>query len=129
VRATFAVSERLGVSPLDLRGSASGAFGDAQFMPTSYLLYGEDGDGDGQVILHRTGDAALSAGRYLAAHGWRPGLRHPERRRVIWYYNRSDAYVETVLSLAAHLDTPASARRAPAKPRKKQPPRSQSARR
>lgn len=104
VRATFVVAERAGVSPLSLRGSSSGAFGFPQFLPTSYLRHGADGDGDGQVSLYNTADAAMSAGRYLAAHGWRPGLSRTGQRQVIWHYNRSDAYVDTVLALAARID-------------------------
>jgi membrane-bound lytic murein transglycosylase B len=126
VRASFAVAKRLGLTPLDLRGSPSGAFGHPQFLPTSYLLYAQDADGDGHASLHRPGDAALSAGNYLAAHGWRPGLDRVTRRRVIWFYNHSDAYVDTVLFLADQIAAPAPAK-AKAKPKKKAKPKAQSA--
>jgi membrane-bound lytic murein transglycosylase B len=106
VRATFTVANRMGVSPLDLRGSLSGAFGYPQFLPTNYLQYGVDGDGDGQVSLYDTTDAAASAGRYLAHYGWHAGLTGAQRRMVIWQYNHSDAYIETVLTLAARIEAP-----------------------
>jgi membrane-bound lytic murein transglycosylase B len=104
VRATFTVARQLGVSPLAIRGSPSGAFGYPQFLPTSYLRHGTDGDGDGEISLYNTADAAASAARYLAGYGWRPGLSRVEQRRVIWYYNHSDAYIDTVLALAARID-------------------------
>lgn len=104
VRAAFPVAARLGVDPLDLRGSHSGAFGYPQFLPTSYLRFGADGDGDGRVNLHQFDDAALSAARYLAGHGWRPGLTAAEQEQIVWTYNRSSAYVETVLALAVQID-------------------------
>ena len=104
VRATFLVAQQMGVSPLDLRGSPSGAFGYPQFLPTSFLQYGVDGDGDGIVSLYTPSDATASAARYLAAYGWRPGISRAQQRQVIWHYNHSDAYIDTVLALASRID-------------------------
>jgi membrane-bound lytic murein transglycosylase B len=103
VRAVFELGDRLGVDPLTLRGSPSGALGVPQFLPTSVLRYGTDGDGDGRVDLFDVEDGAASCARYLAAEGWRPGLSVSGRREVIWHYNRSDAYVDTVLAIARSL--------------------------
>ncbi len=108
VRALFALAAQLGVDPLELRGSGSGAFGAPQFLPTSYFAHGVDGDHDGRVDLYDPADAAFSCASYLAANGWRPGLSNPARRRVIWAYNHSDAYIDTVLAIASALDRPAS---------------------
>ena len=108
VRAVFELSDRLAVDPLELRGSGSGAFGYPQFLPTSYLRFGKDGSGDGRIDLFDIGDASASCANYLAAQGWRKGLTEKERRSVIWRYNRSDAYVSTVLALARSLDGGAS---------------------
>jgi len=104
VLATFQVSDRLDMDPLALRGSGSGAFGMPQFLPRSYLSYGADGNGDGRVSLYDANDAIFSCANYLASHGWRPGISRAEKRRVIWHYNRSDAYIDTVLALADRLD-------------------------
>ena len=104
VRASFTLGERLGVDPLEIRGSEAGAFGFPQFLPTSYLRFAADGDGDGRVSLYRMGDAALSCGRYLAGHGWGDAKSRAERRKVVWHYNRSDPYIDTVLALSARLD-------------------------
>lgn len=106
VRAAFTLADRLGVDPLELRGSGSGAFGFAQFLPTSYLRYGADADGDGKVDLYDLGDAAASCASYLAAHGWRDPMSDAERRAVVWRYNHSDAYVDTVLILARRIEEP-----------------------
>lgn len=105
VRATFQVAGTLGMQPLDMTGSPSGAFGAPQFLPTSYQRYGEDGNGDGRVDLFEIDDAAASTARFLEAHGWRPGLSRAQQRAVIWSYNRSDAYIDAVLALAAQLNT------------------------
>lgn len=111
VRATFEIADRMHVDPLDILGSGSGAFGYPQFLPTSYLRHGVDGNGDGTVSLYDLDDAAASAARYLSAYGWKPGITQAEKRRVIWHYNRSDAYIDTVLSLAARIDAPEKARK------------------
>jgi membrane-bound lytic murein transglycosylase B len=103
VRSLFELAERTGIDPLGIRGSPSGAFGFPQFLPSSYVRFGTDGDGDGRVSLYDMDDAAASCARYFAAHGWRPGLSATERRQVVWAYNHSDAYVDTVLTLAARL--------------------------
>ena len=104
VLATFQLSDRLDIDPLSLRGSGSGAFGMPQFLPRSYLSYGADGNGDGRVSLYDPDDAIFSCANYLAAHGWHQGLSRAEKRRVIWHYNRSDAYIDTVLALADRLE-------------------------
>ena len=111
VRAAFEVADRMGVHPLTLRGSASGAIGFPQFLPTSYLKYGADAGGDGRVDLFDAGDAAASCANYLAGNGWHPGLSAAERRDVIWRYNHSDAYIDAVLTLARDIDRPTSVRK------------------
>ncbi len=103
VRALFELAERTGIDPLGIRGSPSGAFGYPQFLPSSYARFGVDGDADGRVSLYDMDDASASCARYFAAHGWRPGLSTTERREVVWAYNHSEAYVDTVLTLAARL--------------------------
>ncbi|HZR81203.1 MAG TPA: lytic murein transglycosylase [Candidatus Binatia bacterium] len=107
VRATLELADRLGVDPLEIRGSGSGAFGIPQFLPTSYMLFGNDGNGDGRVSLYDPEDAIASCAAYLQGHGWHRGLTLTEKRQVIWHYNHSPAYVDTVLSLANRIDAPA----------------------
>lgn len=63
--------------PLEqLRGSWAGAVGHTQFMPSSYLRYAVDGNGDGRVDLWRSERDALASGaNFLRRLGWEPGLR------------------------------------------------------
>jgi membrane-bound lytic murein transglycosylase B len=57
--------------PPDMRGSWAGAMGQPQFMPTTYLEYAVDGDGDGRRDLRGSlPDVFASAAKYLAAAGW-----------------------------------------------------------
>ncbi|CRK85672.1 Membrane-bound lytic murein transglycosylase B [Candidatus Providencia siddallii] len=54
-----------------LNGSWAGAMGQVQFMPTSYLFYAVDGDGDGKIdIWNNKSDIFSSIANYLAIKGW-----------------------------------------------------------
>jgi peptidoglycan lytic transglycosylase B len=100
VKAVFEIARREKIDPVGLVGSGAGAFGYPQFLPTSYINHAADGNGDGHISLYDPADAAASCANYLARHGWRPGLSEQEQRAVIWRYNRSDAYIDTVLTLS-----------------------------
>ena len=121
VRAAFEVADRLGISPLELRGSSSGAIGFPQFLPTSYLRYGDDADGNGHVNLFDPADAAASCAKFLSAHGWHPGMPVRGQREVIWRYNHSSAYIDTVLMLAGAIDRPGLTQEARVRPPTKKP--------
>ncbi|MGK2871135.1 MAG: lytic murein transglycosylase [Alphaproteobacteria bacterium] len=55
----------------DLLGSWAGAMGQPQFMPSSYMAYAQDWDGDGRRdIWNNPGDVFASIAHYLASHGW-----------------------------------------------------------
>lgn len=54
-----------------LKGSWAGAMGQPQFMPSSYLAYAVDFDGDGRRdIWGSPPDVFASIANYLRAHGW-----------------------------------------------------------
>lgn len=54
-----------------LKGSWAGAMGQPQFMPSSYLAYAQDFDGDGiRDIWRNEGDVFASVANYLKKHGW-----------------------------------------------------------
>jgi membrane-bound lytic murein transglycosylase B len=59
------------MEPRAMVGSWAGAMGHTQFIPTSYIQYAVDFDGDGRRDLINTpADALASAANYLARHGW-----------------------------------------------------------
>lgn len=56
-------------------GSWAGAMGQAQFLPSSYLKYAVDFDGDGKADIWRSvPDALASIANYLRKSGWQPRL-------------------------------------------------------
>ncbi|WCT75418.1 lytic murein transglycosylase [Sphingomonas naphthae] len=63
-------------APRDLlKGSWAGATGYPQFLPSTYIRLGADGDGDGKVdIWANEADALASIARYLLDAGWKPGV-------------------------------------------------------
>jgi membrane-bound lytic murein transglycosylase B len=105
VLATFKIASINRFSPLSLIGSSAGAFGWPQFLPTSYLRFGSDGNGDGRVSLFNKSDAIFSIARYFQAHGWRKNLTRTKQEEVIWAYNKSDPYINTVLYIYRALKT------------------------
>lgn len=55
----------------ELKGSSTGAMGPLGLMPSAYLQYGSDGDGDGKVdIWNSFADGLASVANYLQQAGW-----------------------------------------------------------
>lgn len=98
LEALLEMADRNNQDPTEIRSSYAGAIGYPQFLPTSYLAYGVDGDGDGVVDLYNLRDALWSIGNYLVEHGW-----HTDKERAVWLYNRSSLYVEGIFAYAAAL--------------------------
>ncbi len=64
------------IEPDRMRGSWAGAMGQLQFMPSSYLDYAVDFDGDGRPdIWNSPADIFASIANYLKKHGWTTGER------------------------------------------------------
>jgi lytic murein transglycosylase len=60
----------------DMRSSWAGAMGLTQFLPSDYLKYAVDFDGDGRAdIWNSVPDALASAAKQLVGKGWQPGSR------------------------------------------------------
>jgi len=60
------------IAPKDMVGSWAGAMGQCQFMPSSFLNFAVDGDGDGRKdIWTNRKDVFASAANYLSRSGWK----------------------------------------------------------
>ena len=75
--------------------SSAGAVGWMQFMPSTWLRWGVDADGDGIADPWNATDAIFAAARYLAAAGGQTDIS-----RGVFAYNHADWYVREVLDLA-----------------------------
>ncbi len=91
------IADHLNIDPLSIAGSFAGAMGPAQFIPSSFWLFGVDGDEDGLADPFNLTDAKFSMGYYLKKFGWRESASDEQKRKAIWYYNRSEVYVNTVM--------------------------------
>lgn len=93
--AALKILQRGDVPQSELLGSWAGAMGHTQFIPTSYLAYAVDADGDGKSdIWHSIPDALATAAQLLKKNGWQSGAR--------WGYEisrMSDAGGNKVLAL------------------------------
>ena len=70
----LSLKNRSGIDPLELRGSYAGAMGLGQFMPSSWVKYAIDFDGDGKVDLFNSPvDAIGSVAHYFKSFGWKTG--------------------------------------------------------
>ncbi len=71
----LSLTHRINVDPLSLRGSFAGAMGMPQFMPSSWIKYAIDFDGDARVDLFNSpADVIGSVANYFVAFNWKPGM-------------------------------------------------------
>jgi membrane-bound lytic murein transglycosylase B len=81
--AALKIAEIEGRDPKTMTGSWAGAFGETQFVPTTFLDRAVDGDGDGKRdVWHSAADALASAANYLQQSGWVTGQAWGEEVRL-----------------------------------------------
>jgi membrane-bound lytic murein transglycosylase B len=104
LKAFLTYTEQHQIDAAAIKGSYAGALGIAQFMPSNILAYGQDGDGDGRIDLFNDADAIISIASYLKHFGWKPGLNRKQAYKVVYHYNHSKYYVNTILEIADLLE-------------------------
>jgi len=101
------IVERGDLAPSEMRGAWAGEIGQTQFMPSSYLKYAVDFDGNGRRdLLHSAPDVLASTANYLASHGWQRGKDwEPGSANfaVIQQWNQSEVYARTIAYFASQL--------------------------
>ena len=94
----------------ELIGAYAGEIGQTQFLPSSYIKYGVDYDGNGHVDLRRSvPDVLASTANLLKANGWRAGAPFGEGTanfEVMREWNRSVVYRKTMVLFAERLAGP-----------------------
>ncbi|MDP9409150.1 MAG: lytic transglycosylase domain-containing protein [Actinomycetota bacterium] len=73
------------------------AMGPMQFLPSSWEIFGDDGNADGQKNPCDIRDAPFGTARHLKQA---PGLEPIDYEKAVWAYNHSEAYVAQVLGAA-----------------------------
>jgi len=78
------------ITPNRMMGSWAGAMGQNQFMPSSFLAYAVDGNGDGRRDIWGTlPDVFASSANYLRRVGWRSGEAWGREVRLSGRFNRA----------------------------------------
>ena len=95
------------LSPQQLRGGWAGEIGQTQFLPTPYVRYAVDFDGNGRRdLVHSLPDILASTANFLAKHGWhRGGSWEPGSANyaVIAEWNKAQVYQRTIAKMATQL--------------------------
>ncbi len=101
------IVERGDLSPGEMHGAWAGEIGQTQFMPSSYLKFALDYDGDGRRDLIRSvPDALASTANYLQSYGWRRGeawSTGSANFEVLLEWNKSQVYSKTIAYFASKL--------------------------
>jgi len=100
LKAFLEYTHREGLDPIEINGSYAGALGISQFMPSNVLAHAQDGNTDGRVDLFDHADAIPSIANYLKHYGWQPQIDRKKAYKVIYRYNRSSYYVNTILKIS-----------------------------
>ncbi|MCD6225082.1 MAG: lytic murein transglycosylase [Deltaproteobacteria bacterium] len=103
LKAFIKYTSRENIRPDTIYGSYAGAVGIAQFMPSNILSLAIDGNNDGKVDLFNHADAIFSIANYLNYSGWHPEIDKKNAFKVIYRYNHSKYYVNTILKIANSL--------------------------
>lgn len=97
--ALISMSDRLGIDPVGINGSFAGALGPAQFIPTSFVRFGVDGNDDGKIDPFDMEDCIVSVANYLKLAGWKEDAAIERKRQAIWTYNHHEVYVNTIMMI------------------------------
>jgi lytic murein transglycosylase len=105
--AALQIVERGDLPLRDLIGAFAGEIGQTQFLPSSYIKYGVDYDGNGHVDLrHSIPDVLASTANLLKVNGWQSGAPFGEGSanfEVMREWNRSVIYRKTIVLFAERL--------------------------
>jgi lytic murein transglycosylase len=101
------IVQRGDLSLRDMIGAYAGEIGQTQFLPSSYIKYGVDFDGDGHVDLrHSVPDVLASTANLLHTNGFKMGAPYEEGTanfEAMREWNRATIYRKTIAYFADQL--------------------------
>ena len=90
-----------------MRGGWAGELGQTQFLPSSYMKFAVDFDGDGRRdLIHSSADALASTANYLKGYGWKAGQPWGEGTAnfgVLDRWNKAEVYRRTIVWFAKQI--------------------------
>jgi lytic murein transglycosylase len=101
------IVERGDLAPHEMRGAWAGEIGQTQFMPSSWIKFAIDFDGNGRRdLLKSAPDVLASTANFLASYGWQRGKDwEPGSANfaVLQQWNKSEVYAKTIGYFASQL--------------------------
>jgi lytic murein transglycosylase len=105
--AAMQIVQRGDLTLRDMVGAYAGEIGQTQFLPSSYIKYGVDFDGNGHVDLrHSVPDVLASTANLLKVNGWRAGQPYGQGTanfEAMREWNHSEVYRRTIVYFAERL--------------------------
>jgi len=105
--AALRIVNRGDMAAAQMHGAWAGEIGQTQFLPSSYLKYAVDYDGNGRRdLIHSVPDVLASTANYLKGYGWQRGQPWNEGTanfQVLLQWNASEVYTKTVAYFAEQL--------------------------
>jgi lytic murein transglycosylase len=105
--AALKIMDRGDLTHEQMRGAWAGELGQTQFLPSSYLKFAVDFDGNGRRDLIRSvPDVLASTANYLRGYGWRgPGYAEGSSNfKVLAEWNKSGNYQRAIALFARRLN-------------------------
>ena len=101
------IVERGDLTPAQMKGAWAGELGQTQFMPSSYVRFAVDFDGDGHANLRGSpNDVLASTANYLKGYGWQRGGSWEEGSanfNVLRQWNKAEVYAKSAALFADKL--------------------------
>src|SRR5665213_3578367 len=106
--AALKIVQRVDLPLRDLVGAFAGEIGQTQFLPSSYIKYGVDYDGNGHVDLrHSVPDVLASTANLLKTNGWQAGAPFTQGSQnfevAMREWNHSEVYRRTIVLMAERI--------------------------
>ena len=94
----------------ELKGAYAGEIGQTQFLPSNYIKFAVDYDGNGRAdLIHSAADVLASTANLLKKSGWHTGQpfdQGSENFEVMREWNRAEVYRKTIAYFAHKLGAP-----------------------
>jgi len=91
----------------ELKGAYAGEIGQTQFLPSNYIKFAVDYDGNGRAdLVHSAADVLASTANLLKGSGWKAGQSYQEGSEnfeVMREWNRAVIYRKTIVYFADRL--------------------------
>jgi lytic murein transglycosylase len=101
------ILQRGDLSLNEMKGAYAGEIGQTQFLPSNYIKFGVDYDGNGRVdLIHSSSDVLASTANLLKSSGWKTGQpfdHGTENFEVMREWNRAEVYRKTIAYFAHRL--------------------------